>query len=151
MCANFAMFPHLGWAEVRGMSSELTSDAYFIESDNPPKKPSSIFLYLSFSSVMIGLAVGIFGVLTRADASESQQYLIGGFGYLLTAFLPIIFFQLITLRHKSHQAASEQEPYDTYAGLKMTERSRKVAAFGLIAASFSIFVFFWPIAESFAS
>jgi hypothetical protein len=133
------------------MSSELTSDGNFLESDNPPKKPSSIFLYLSFSSVTLGLALGIFGVLVRAESSESQQYLMGGFGYLLTAFLPIIFFQLITLRHKSDQAANEHEPYDTYAGLKMTERIRKVAAFGLIAASFSIFVFFWPIAESFAS
>ncbi len=133
------------------MSTELTSDAYFSDSDNPPKKPSSMYLYVSFSSVLLGFALGIFGVISRAEFSESQQYLTGGIGYLLTVFIPIVFLQLVLRRHKSDQAANENEPYDTYAGLKMTERIRKVAALGLLAASLSIFVFFWPIAESFAS
>lgn len=134
------------------MSSDFPAyDATFEGPDDPPKKPSPLFLYLGLSSVILGLILGVFGVFTRATASGSQQFLIGGVGYLLTAFIPIVFLQLIIRNDKAAIAANQEVPYDIYAGIKMTVRFRKVAAFGLIAASLSIFVFFWPIAEGFAS
>lgn len=138
--------------EVRGVSTDFPAyDATFEGSDDPWKKPSPLFLYLGLSSVILGLILGVFGVFTRMTTSGSQQFLIGGIGYLLTAFIPIVFLQLIIRTHKAAQAAKQDEPYDVYAGIKMLERFRKIAAFGLIAASLSIYIFFWPIAEGFAS
>jgi hypothetical protein len=152
LCANLPRHSHQGWAEVRGVSSDFPAyDATFEGPDDPPKKPSPLFLYLGLSSVILGLILGVFGVFTRATASGSQQFLIGGVGYLLTAFIPIVFLQLIRHSHTSALAVNQDEPYDIYAGITLQKNFLKVVGFGLIAASLSIFVFFWPIAEGFAS
>ena len=127
-----------------------SSDDY-VGMDMVLKKPPTILYFLGITSVLLGTVAGIFGVLSKNTASNSQEYLIGLTGYLLTAVVPIVFLQVI--RH-SHQKALDQnhdQPYDVYAGTKNQTRFLKVVLVGLISAALSIWVFFLPIAEKFAA
>ena len=129
----------------------LSYDTTFDGSDEPPKQPSKLLFYLGSSSILIGLIIGIFGVLTRTQTSVTQQHLIGGTGYVLTALLPIIFLQLIRRSHLAALSINQEEPYDIYAGTRLELRFRKVVGIGLLSASLSILTFFLPIAEGFAA
>jgi hypothetical protein len=99
----------------------------------------------------LGTLVGAYGIVSANTASNSQQYLVGAAGYLLTAFLPIIVLQIILIKHTSALALNQEEPYDSYAGEQMQSKFRKIVLIGLITAGLSIWVFFLPIAEQFAA
>ena len=131
-------------------SDFMDSSDDFVGVDIALKKPSFILFFLGIFSVLFGTAAGLYGVLSRNNASNSQQYLTGLTGYLFTAVVPIVLLQII--RH-SHQKALDQnhdQPYDVYAGTKNQTRFLKVVLVGLISAALSIWVFFLPIAEKFA-
>jgi len=132
------------------LSSDLSYENEYIGSDTPWKKPPTILLYLGIVSVVAGLGLGIFGIISISGSSSSQQYIFGGIGYVLTALIPIIFLQIIRQSHNSALAANEEEPYDIYAGQQLQSKFLKVVLFGLISAACSIVVFFWPIAERLA-
>jgi len=134
------------------LSSEFDgSDGGYIGEDVALKKPSPIFNFLGIFSVVIGGAAGIYGVATSASSSNSQEYLAGILGYLLTAVIPIILLQLIIRRHKLLMNNNHDEPYDFYAGERAQTRFRKVVLVGLILAAPGIWILFLPIAEKFAA
>ena len=132
------------------MSSDLSYDGDYVGTDTPWKKPPTIFLYLGIVSVITGLGIGIFGIVSISGSSSSQQYIFGAIGYILTALVPIVFLQIIRQSHNSALAMNEEEPYDIYAGQQLQSKFLKVVLIGLISAACSIVVFFWPIAERLA-
>ena len=132
------------------MSSDLSYDDDYVSTDTPWKKPPTILLYLGIASVIAGLGIGVFGIVSISGSSSSQQYLFGAIGYILTALVPIVFLQIIRQSHNSALAMNEEEPYDIYAGQQLQSKFLKVVLIGLISAACSIVVFFWPIAEGLA-
>jgi cytochrome c biogenesis protein CcdA len=132
------------------LSSDLSYDGDYVGTDTPWKKPPTIFLYLGIVSVITGLGIGIFGIVSISGSSSSQQYIFGAIGYILTALVPIVFLQIIRQSHNSALAMNEEEPYDIYAGQQLQSKFLKVVLIGLISAACSIVVFFWPIAERLA-
>ena len=129
----------------------FSSDDGFYGSDTPLKHPPKILFVIGLLSVLFGTLVGAYGIFSSETASNSQQFLTGSAGYLLTALFPIIILQIILTRHTSALALNQEEPYDSYAGEQMQSKFRKVVFAGLISAGLSIWVFFLPIAERFAA
>jgi len=132
-------------------ASAFSSDDGFYGSDAPPKQPPKILFVVGLLSVLLGTLIGAYGIVSAETASNSQQFLVGSSGYLLTALFPIIVLQLILIKHTSALALNQEEPYDSYAGEQMQSKFRKVVLVGLISAALSIWVFFLPIAERFAA
>ena len=132
-------------------SNAFDLDHGFSGIDEPLKRPPKILFMLGLLSVLLGTLVGVYGIVSAGTASNSQQYLVGVSGYVLTALLPIIFLQIILVKHTSAIALNQEEPYDSYAGDQMQNKFRKVVLIGLISAGLSIWVFFLPIAERFAA
>ena len=132
-------------------ASTFSSDDSFYGSDAPPKQPPKILFAVGLLSVLLGTLIGAYGIFSAETASNSQQFLVGSSGYLLTALFPIIVLQLILIKHTSALALNQEEPYDSYAGEQMQSKFRKVVLAGLISAALSIWVFFLPIAERFAA
>jgi len=128
----------------------MDSNDDFVGVDIALKKPPVILFFLGIFSVLFGTAVGLYGVLSRNRASNSQEYLIGLTGYLLTAVVPILFLQIIRHSHQKALEKNQDAPYDIYAGAQNQNRFLKVVLVGLISAALSIWVFFLPIAEKFA-
>ena len=151
MCANFTGFPHGCWAGVSLSSKAFDLDDGFLGSDETLKRPPTILFLLGLLSVVVGILVGAYGIAFADNSTNSKQYIIGSVGYLLTAFTPIVFLQLIRSRHSAALAVNQDEPYDSYAGSQLEKRFLKVVLVGLISAGLSIYVFFLPIAEKFAS
>lgn len=131
-------------------STSFSLDDDFQGLDVPLKHPPKILFFLGLFSVVLGILVGVYGILTAETASNSKEYLIGISGYLLTALIPIVFLQIIRSRHTSALALNQEEPYDSYAGQQLESKFLKVVAVGLLSAGLSIWVFFLPIAERFA-
>lgn len=131
-------------------SKAFDLDDGFSGSDVPLKRPPKIFFILGLLSVIAGVLIGAYGIAFADNSTNSKQYIIGSVGYLLTAFIPIIFLQLIRSRHSAALAINQDEPYDSYAGSRLEKRFLKVVLVGLISAGLSIYVFFLPIAEKFA-
>lgn len=125
-------------------------DDYF-GNDIPLKRPPTILLISGILSVFSGTCVGVYGIVTAATASNAKEYLLGLSGYFLTALFPIVLLQIVLMKHTSALALNQEEPYDSYAGQQLQAKLRKVVLFGLISAGLSIWVFFLPIAERFAS
>ena len=112
------------------------------------KKPSKVLFLLGLCSVICGTALGLFGFFSRSSSSNSQEKLIGLFGYLLTALFPIVVFLISNHNHQLKSAKYvEEAPYDTYAGENNLSRTKKVVLIGLVSAAISIWVFLQPIAE----
>jgi hypothetical protein len=132
-------------------ASDFSSDDGFYGSDGPPKQPPKILFVVGLLSVLLGTLIGAYGIFSAGTASNSQQYLLGFSGYLLTALFPIIVLQLILTKHTKALALNQDEPYDSFAGALMQSKFRKVVLVGLISAALSIWVFFLPIAERFAA
>ena len=132
-------------------ASTFTSDDGFYGNDGPPKQPPKILFVVGLLSVLLGTLIGAYGIFSAGTASNSQQYLLGSSGYLLTALFPIIVLQLILTKHTKALALNQEEPYDSYAGEQLQSKFRKVVLAGLISAGLSIWVFFLPIAERFAA
>jgi hypothetical protein len=142
----------LRYGRVIALSSKaLDLDDGFSGSDVPLKSPPKIFFVLGLLSVIAGVLIGAYGIAFADNSTNSKQYIIGSVGYLLTAFTPIVFLQLIRSRHSAALAVNQDEPYDSYAGHRLEKRYLKVVLVGLISAGLSIYVFFLPIAEKFAS
>jgi len=129
----------------------FSSDDGFYGGDGPAKQPPKFLFVVGLISVLLGTLVGAYGIYSADTASNSQQFLTGSAGYLLTALFPIIILQIILTRHSSDLALNQEEPYDSYAGQLMQSKFRKVVLVGLISALLSISVFFLPIAERFAT
>jgi hypothetical protein len=75
-------------------SNAFDLDDDFHGSDVPLKRPPKILFMLGLLSVLLGTLVGVYGIVSAGTASNSQQYLVGVSGYVLTALLPIIFLQI---------------------------------------------------------
>lgn len=131
--------------------SSFSLDTDFYGSDVPLKHPPKFLFVTGLLSVLLGTLIGVYGIVSASTASNSQQYLVGVSGYVLTAFLPILCLQIILMKHTSAIALNQDEPYDSYAGEQMQNKFRKVVLLGLISAGLSIWVFFLPIAERFAA
>lgn len=132
-------------------ATDFSSDDGFYGSGAPLKHPPKILFVIGFLSVLSGTFIGAYGIFSSETASNSQQFLVGSAGYLLTALFPIIILQIILMRHTSALALNQEEPYDSYAGEQMQGKFRKVVLAGLVSAGLSIWVFFLPIAERFAA
>jgi uncharacterized sodium:solute symporter family permease YidK len=117
----------------------------------PPKQPPKILFVVGLLSVLLGTLIGGYGIFSAGTSSNSRQYLLGFFGYVLTALIPIIVLQILVMTHKKDLANNETIQYDDYSGLKMQDRFKKVVLSGLISAVLSIYIFFLPIAERFAT
>jgi hypothetical protein len=138
--------------EVWNVSNEsLTFDEGFGGFGNELRKPPYLIFYAGLASVLIGILIGIYGIITASSASNAEELIIGGVGYLLTAFIPIVLLQIIRSKHANALAANQDEPYDIYAGGQMQSRYLKVVLLGLVGAALPIWVFFLPIAEKFVS
>ena len=131
-------------------ASTFSSDDDFIGSDTPLKHPPKILFVVGLLSVLMGTLIGVYGILNRNSATASEQSLMGAAGYFLTVVAPIVLLQLIRMRHDSALKVNVYEPYDIYAGQQLQSRFLKVVGLGLVCASLSITVFFWPIAQGFA-
>ena len=127
-----------------------SSDDDFIGSDTPLKHPPKSLFGVGLLSVLMGTLIGVYGILNRNSATASEQSLMGAAGYFLTVVAPIVLLQLIRMRHDSALKVNVDEPYDIYAGQQLQSRFLKVVGLGLVCASLSITVFFWPIAQGFA-
>jgi hypothetical protein len=117
----------------------------------PPKQPPNILRVVGILSVLFGTLIGGYGIFSSGTASNSKQYLLGFFGYVLTALLPIVFLQVMVVRHKKDLANNQYIAYDDYSGSQLQKKFKKVVFIGLISAGLSIWVFFLPIAERFAA
>ena len=137
-----------------GLSKDFSDpDDYSFGINSSLRKPPTILFFGGLASVILGAALGLFGIYgiqTAIVASSSMEYLIGFGGYLLTAIIPIILLQIIKSRHQNYVKNNNEEPYDLYAGNILISKYLKVVFFGLIAAAPCIWVFFQPIAEVFA-
>ena len=96
MCANFAGFSYGCWAGVSLSSKAFDLDDGFSGSDEPLKRPPTILFVLGLLSVVVGILVGAYGIAFADNSTNSKQYIIGSVGYLLTAFTPIVFLQLLS-------------------------------------------------------
>ena len=132
--------------------SPFSSDDLVYTSDAPPKQPPKILFLAGLLSVLFGTFIGGYGIFSFSvgTSSNSRQYLLGFFGYVLTALIPIIVLQIIVTSHKKDLANNQTISYDDYSGLKMQTKFKKVVLSGLISAVLSIFVFFIPIAERYS-
>jgi hypothetical protein len=130
-------------------SESISFDEGFGGFDGPLQKPPYLLFYVGLSSVVIGILIGLYGILSSSSASNSGEIIIGIVGYILTALLPIVLLQIIRAKHANALAANQDEPYDIYAGGQMSSRYLKVVLLGLIGAALPIWVFFLPIAEKF--
>lgn len=128
-------------------SESLTFDEGFGGLEGQLQKPPYLLFYIGLSSVVIGILIGLYGILTSSSASNAEETIIGIVGYVLTALVPIVLLQIIRARHASALASNQDEPYDIYAGGQMSSRYLKVVLLGLIGAALPIWVFFLPIAE----
>lgn len=125
-------------------------DERFSESDGPEKQPPQILLVVGLVSVLFGTLVGVYGLVSRTSLSTSQQFGLGASGYLLTAFLPIVLLVLIDHKNKAALESYQHQQYNIYAGKKLMDSFKRVVGLGMLCASFSIIVFFLPIAQEFA-
>ena len=135
------------------MDNDFSADVPSLGFDPQYKSPPSFLYFSCIASIALGAligVVGLYGEITSKLASTNAQYAVGFIGYLLSAILPIIFFQLFDAKHKKLAKNNKNEPYDNYAGIKMHNNFKKVLAVGLIMAAFSVWVFLQPIAEKFA-
>lgn len=132
------------------MSSEsLAFDEGFGGFDEAPIKPPTFYFYLVATSISIGALIGIYGMVKPSGLSNTQQYLIGGFGYVLTALLPIVFLQITRSQHDAAKANYKNRSYDFYGGEKLQKKMLRSVAAGLICAFAPIWIFFSPLAERF--
>ena len=120
-------------------------------SDVQQKHPSKLVFIAGLFSVLLGTLIGVYGIVKLNEMTSTQQSLFGAAGYFLTVLVPIAFLQLIRLSHDSALKEKEKEPYDVYAGQQLQSRFLKVIGVGLVCASLSITVFFWPIAQEFGN
>ena len=132
-------------------ASAFSSDNLVYPRDVPPKQPPKILFVVGLLSVLLGTLIGGYGIFSAGTSSNSRQYLLGFFGYVLTALIPIIVLQILVMTHKKDLANNKTIQYDDYSGLKMQNRFKKVVLSGLISAVLSIYIFFLPIAERFAA
>ena len=132
-------------------STSLDLDDGFAGSDAPLKHPPTILFILGLISVILGVLVGVYGIVNITSLSTPQQYFFGAIGYLLTVLIPIIFLQFVEVTHRSALEGNAENPYDIYAGQHLKSRMIRVSGFGLLAASLSIYVFFLPIAQQWAT
>ena len=130
-------------------SESLAFDEGFGGLDGQLQKPPYLLFYIGLGSVVIGILIGLYGIITSSSASNSEELIIGIVGYVLTALIPIVLLQIIRAKHARALAANQDEPYDIYAGGQMSSRYLKVVLLGLIGAALPIWVFFLPIAEKF--
>ena len=96
--------------------NSFSLDTEFYGSDGPLKHPPKILFIAGLLSVLLGTLIGVYGIVSAGTASNSQQYLVGVSGYVLTALLPIILLQIILVKHTRAIALNQEEPYDSYAG-----------------------------------
>jgi hypothetical protein len=129
----------------------VDSNVDSFDADYVLKKPPVILFVLGILSVLLGISAGLYGILTKENASNSQEYLVGFVGYLLCAVIPIVLLQIIRNSHRKALEQNHDQPYDVYAGTQNQTRFLKVVLVGLICASLSIWVFFLPIAEKFVA
>ncbi len=132
-------------------ASAFSSNNLVYPRDVPPKQPPKIMFVVGLLSVLLGTLIGGYGIFSAGTSSNSRQYLLGFFGYVLTALIPIIVLQILVMTHKKDLANNKAIQYDDYSGLKMQNRFKKVVLSGLISAVLSIYIFFLPIAERFAT
>ena len=122
----------------------------FHDNDGPEKQPPKILFKVGLLSVLLGTLLGLYGVISRTSLSTPQQFGLGAAGYLLTAVCPIVLLLLIDIKDKADLANNERQSYNFYAGKILKDRIKKVVGVGLLCASLSIIVFFWPVAQEFA-
>jgi hypothetical protein len=133
------------------MNSDFSvSDSASTFFDAPLRKPSRILFLSGLISVLLGIALGLWGLKSVGTSSNAQEYEIGFLGYLFTALIPIILLQVIIGSHSKSLAKNHDQPYDIYAGNSNIANFKKIVLIGLIAASIPIWVFFYPIAEIYA-
>jgi len=132
--------------------SASSSSSYkpFYDNEGPGKQPPKILFKVGLLSVLLGTLLGVYGVISRTSLSTPQQFGLGAAGYFLTAVCPIVLLLLIDIKDKADLANNEEQSYDFYAGKILMDRIKKVVGIGLLCASLSIIVFFWPIAQEFA-
>ena len=130
-------------------NDSLTFDEGFSGFDESPLKPPTFFLYIVWSSVVVGALIGIYGIVRPTGFSNAQQYLVGGIGYVLTAILPIVFLQISRRKHEAAKAAYKERSYDFYGGEKLQKVMLRSVAVGLVSAFAPIWIFFSPLAEQF--
>ena len=131
-------------------SSSFSLDEDFYGSDTALKHPPRILFLAGLLSVLLGTLVGAYGVINLNTSPALQQTYLGAAGYFLNVILPIVFLQMIRIKHDAALRVNQEEPYDIYAGQQLQSRFLKVVALGLACASLSIIVFFWPIAQGLA-
>ena len=133
------------------MSDSLYSlDEETFGSDGITEQPPRILFWLSTLSVLLGTAVGLYGVVKINSSTAGEQSFLGSVGYLLTIIIPIALLQLIRVRHDSALKMNEQRAYNIGGGEDLKYRATVVVGIGLACAALSITVFFWPIAQGFA-
>ena len=133
------------------VDNSFSLDTDFYGSDVPLKHPPRILFIVGLFSVLLGTLVGLYGFTKLKTADASEQTLMGAAGYFLTIVVPIVVLQIIRSKHDSALRINQEEPYDIYAGQRMQSQFLKIVALGFIVASLSITVFFWPVAQGFAS
>jgi len=131
-------------------SSSSSSYKPFDDNEGPEKQPPKILFKVGLLSVLLGTLLGVYGVISRTSLSTPQQFGLGAAGYFLTAVCPIVLLLLIDIKDKADRANNRNKSYDFYAGKILKNRIKKVVGVGLLCASLSIIVFFWPIAQEFA-
>lgn len=115
----------------------------------PLTKPSPILFFVSLTSVILGVAIGIFGIIrTNAGATEAQEYILGSIGYVLTGIIPVFCYKFFSSGHTQACRDNHEHPYDIHGGHTLRSRIRKTAVVGLAVAIIPIWVFFFPIAQS---
>ena len=130
-------------------NDSLTLDEPFGGFDETPLKPPTFFFYIVLASVSIGAAIGVYGMVRPSGLSNTQQYLIGGIGYILTALLPIALLQITRSKHDAAKANYKDRSYDFYGGERLQKLMLRSVALGLICAFAPIWIFFSPLAEKF--
>ena len=131
-------------------ANSFSLDEDFYGSDTALKHPPRILFIAGLLSVLLGTLVGAYGVINLNTSPALQQTYLGAAGYFLNVILPIVFLQMIRIKHDAALRVNQEEPYDTYAGQQLQSRFLKLVGLGLLCASLSITVFFWPVAQGFA-
>ena len=111
-------------------------------------QPPKFALPAALASILVGVAIGVFGILQ--STANSQKTIFGIIGYLLCIIIPIALLQLTVSDH-SKKLREHPEEYNSYGGLELQGKMRKIVLLGLIAAAIPLFLFTTPIAERFVS
>ncbi len=118
--------------------------------DSPVTQPPKYVLPAAIVSILLGLALGVYGEFFLASATSQSQVTFGLGGYVFALIIPIVLLQLL-LKNHNRQMKDNPHGYNIHGGIQTQKFLRKVVGVGMLAASLPIWLLVTPLAEKFVA